>query len=108
MGQMFGTALRDFAAPVMARRHRARRGRSTLYAVLLTVLAMIVLAGVAYCGGSPAQRAVVVRPGQTLWGIAAAAYPGDDVQTRVDGIESANHLAGGLIMPGERLILPAP
>ncbi|HZU76074.1 MAG TPA: LysM peptidoglycan-binding domain-containing protein [Dehalococcoidia bacterium] len=106
---MFGTGVRDYANPSVHRRmRRARRGRSTFLAVLVAMVAMIVLAGVAYGGGAPSQHRVLVQPGQTLWAIAQSAYPGDDIQQRVADIESANHLNGGLITPGECLLLPAP
>ncbi len=49
---------------------------------------------------------VVVQPGDTLWSIAAARYPGDDVRIRVQDIEQANGLAGPTIEVGQSLKLP--
>ena len=49
---------------------------------------------------------VVVQPGDTLWSIAAARYPGDDVRVRVQDIEAANGLAGPVIEVGQSLKLP--
>ena len=99
-------AARDFAAPRIYRRPRRRRGRSTLIAAVLAGAGTVVLAGVAYGGGSAPQHRVTVRAGQTLWGIAAANYPGSDIQQRVADIESANHLRTAALSPGEILILP--
>ena len=49
---------------------------------------------------------VVVEPGDTLWSIAAAHYPDDDVRNRVQDIEQANGLAGPTIEVGQSLKLP--
>jgi len=47
-----------------------------------------------------------VRAGDTLWGIAAAHYPGTDTRAAVYTIRSANHLDGATITAGQRLVLP--
>ncbi|MBV8300330.1 MAG: LysM peptidoglycan-binding domain-containing protein [Candidatus Dormibacteraeota bacterium] len=104
MEQMF--AARDYSAPHLYRRVRRRRGRSTLIAALLAGAGTVVLAGVAYGGGSAPQHRVTVQAGQTLWGIADAHYSGSDVEQRVADIETANHLRTAAISPGEILILP--
>jgi LysM repeat protein len=58
-------------------------------------------------GSAPVHyTVVVVQPGDTLWAIAAAHYPGDDVRVRVDDIEQANGLAGPTIEVGQTLKLP--
>jgi nucleoid-associated protein YgaU len=58
-------------------------------------------------GDGPARyTTVVVQPGDTLWSIAAARYPGDDVRIRVQDIEQANGLAGPAIEVGQTLKLP--
>ena len=49
---------------------------------------------------------VVVQPGDTLWGIAAARYPEDDVRVRIDEIERLNGLHSPQIDVGEVLQLP--
>jgi LysM repeat protein len=54
----------------------------------------------------PVVSTVVVQPGDTLWGIAAARYPGDDVRVRIDEIERVNGLRGPQIGVGEVLQLP--
>lgn len=58
-------------------------------------------------GDVQADATVVVEPGDTLWSIASARYPGDDVQARVDEIERLNGLQSPLIEVGEALRLPA-
>jgi LysM repeat protein len=56
-------------------------------------------------GAAPAER-YVVRPGDTLWSIAASHYAGDPREA-IWRIERHNGLAGPSIQPGERLVLPA-
>ncbi len=56
-----------------------------------------------------AQRyaTVVVRPGDTLWAIAAAhTARANDLQAAVDRIVQVNHLDGASIQPGQRLRIP--
>lgn len=55
-------------------------------------------------GAGKAQR-YVVRPGDTLWSIAAARYAGDP-REGVWKLQRRNDLAGTTITPGERLVLP--
>ncbi|HEY2597341.1 MAG TPA: LysM peptidoglycan-binding domain-containing protein [Candidatus Dormibacteraeota bacterium] len=54
----------------------------------------------------PIVTTVVVQPGDTLWAIAAAQYPGDDVRARIDDIERLNGLHSPRIDVGEVLRLP--
>jgi len=68
----------------------------------------LVIGGVISGGASSGVERIVVHRGDTLWGIAASRYPGDDVQARVAEIEAGNHLAGAALSPGQILILPAP
>jgi LysM repeat protein len=49
-----------------------------------------------------------VRPGDTLWSIAAERYTGADVRERVGEIEQANGLTSPAIVPGEVLKVPQP
>jgi LysM repeat protein len=83
----------------------------SLVVVLATAVALVgVRAGAA--AGKPAQPrpAVVytVRAGDTLWGIARSRVGGqEDPRPYVDRLVRANHLAGGSIRIGQRLILPA-
>ena len=80
-------------------------GRWTL--VLLAVAALgLGLSKVALGDTHPVVTTVVVRPGDTLWAIAAARYPGDDVRVRIDEIERLNGLHSPRIVVGEALQLP--
>jgi LysM repeat protein len=90
-----------------------RRRRLTLMpAIALTALGLIVaiptLSSVRlYAATTQRYATVTVRPGDTLWSIAAVrARPSSDVQELVDRITDANHLQGGTIQPGERLRIP--
>ena len=102
--------------PVRSRSPRARRA-----AVLLAgALALGVWAGRAVGASSAdgvaedavrkgAPRVVVVRPGDTLWGIATALVgPTGDPRPVVDAIARANGVDPGAIRPGQVLEIPAP
>ena len=72
--------------------------------ILFTSLALARVAA----GGTEAVGSVVVQPGDTLWAIAAARYPGEDTRERVDAIERLNGLSSPVIVAGETLRLPPP
>jgi nucleoid-associated protein YgaU len=75
--------------------------------LLITVLALIAWAVVARAShGAGAEMRYTVKRGDTLWGIAARHYAGDP-RDAVDRIGRRNHLAGSLLVPGQRLVLPA-
>jgi hypothetical protein len=94
--------LRSAHAPYEGLRHL---GRWLLVAALI-VLASLALARVALGGTAPASVTVVVQPGDSLWSIAAAHYPGADTRERVDAIERLNGLSSPVIAAGETLQLP--
>jgi LysM repeat protein len=76
--------------------------------VMVALVAVTVgLSKVALGDGRPVDATVVVQPGDTLWDIAAARYPTDDVRVRVDEIEKLNGLHSPKIEVGETLQLPA-
>ncbi|HEY7731439.1 MAG TPA: LysM peptidoglycan-binding domain-containing protein [Gaiellaceae bacterium] len=54
--------------------------------------------------GAPEQR-YTVKPGDTLWSIAAANLAGDP-REGVWELQQRNRLSGTLIRPGQRLVLP--
>jgi nucleoid-associated protein YgaU len=80
-------------------------GRWSLILVAAAALAFG-LSKVALGDTPPVVSTVVVQPGDTLWGIAAAQYPGDDVRVRIDEIERLNALHSPQIDVGEVLQLP--
>jgi LysM repeat protein len=51
------------------------------------------------------QRTYVVQPHDTLWSIAAANYAGDP-REGVWKLRERNRIVNGLILPGQRLVLP--
>ena len=55
--------------------------------------------------GSGEARTYVVRPYDTLWGIAARTYDGDP-REGVWRLQELNGLDGTLLRPGQRLRLP--
>ena len=76
--------------------------------VMVAVVCVSVgLSKVALGDTPPVNATVVVQPGDTLWGIATARYPDDDVRVRVDEIERLNGLLSPQIEVGETLRLPA-
>jgi LysM repeat protein len=81
-------------------------GRWALVAVAVVGVS-VGLSKVALGDTPPVDVTVVVQPGDTLWGIAAARYPSDDVRLRVDEIERLNGLHSPKIEVGETLQLPA-
>ena len=53
-------------------------------------------------------RTVVVRPGDTLWAIAARTTPESDPRAVADAIVAANGIDAAGLVPGQRLVVPAP
>jgi nucleoid-associated protein YgaU len=70
---------------------------------LVALIAWAVLARASE--GAGPERAYTVRAGDTLWTIAAAHYGGDPREA-IWEIKHRNGLAGSLIRPGERIVLP--
>jgi LysM repeat protein len=77
--------------------------RILLIALVVTFLGWTLLTRPSDGAGRP--QAYVVRPGDTLWSIAAARYAGDP-REGIWKLQRRNHLAGTTITPGERLVLP--
>lgn len=95
-------------APRTALPHSTRR-LATVAVAVSVVVGTIAAAGP---GGSPvasapgAPRAVVMRPGETLWDVAEEHAPtGVDPRAYVDALIEINGVAGG-VQPGERIRLP--
>jgi Tfp pilus assembly protein FimV len=88
-----------------------RRGRAVVLG-LLVVLASLASA-VLFTTASRADQppvgpppSVVVRPGDTLWDIAAQTMPRRDGQSAVDELRRLNGLSGYGVQAGDVLILP--
>lgn len=95
------------SGPWRAPRAGGASGARRLLAAVAAVACLSVGFALGARGSAPAHYStVVVQPGDTLWSIAAAHYPGDDVRVRVDDIEQANGLAGPTIEVGRSLKLP--
>ena len=79
-----------------------------MFARVAVIVALLALA-VAYSARSSTsaghEQTYVVRVGDTLWTIAASHYGGDPREA-VWRLQDRNHLAGTLVTPGERLVLP--
>lgn len=79
-----------------------------MFARLLVVLAVAVLAWAVLARDSGAggpERTVTVRAGDTLWSLAERHLAGDP-REGVWRLQQRNGLAGTLIRPGQRLVLP--
>ena len=73
--------------------------------ILLVVAALIVGFAARSSHGAGPERHYVVRPGDTLWSIAARNY-GGDVRQAIWSLEQRNHLATATLVPGQKLVLP--
>ena len=75
--------------------------------ILIAALALIAWAALARAshGAGPEQR-YTVKPGDTLWTIAVKHYAGDP-RDAIYRIDRRNHLDTGVIVPGQRLVLPS-
>jgi LysM repeat protein len=78
-------------------------GRIILIALLATFLGWSLLTRTSE--GAGRAQLYVVRPGDTLWSIAAARYGGDP-RAGIWKLQQRNDLAGTMISPGQRLVLP--
>ncbi len=104
-----------FGHHVAMSRTRVRRRRATLtvLAVVLTSL-LIGPVGHAFDAGAAVRhprtvpRTLVVQPGDSLWAIARRAEPSVDPRAMVDAIAAANGIGASALVPGQRLVVPAP
>lgn len=89
-----------------------RRGRLVVTLVLLVATAAglaTIARGVAAAprvAPRPATHVVVVRPGETVWSVAARVAPTKDPRATVARIEQINHLAGDTVTAGQALLVP--
>jgi hypothetical protein len=113
----FGSAAGTKASPPPLR--LTSRGRIVVTVLLVAVFSAAVLLLTALVSGRAqatnhgepragyqGMHQIVVRPGQTLWSIAAAAEPTADPRTVVQEIMTANALGGAGITAGQLLWVP--
>lgn len=81
---------------------------SRVLVVALLVLAVVLAASALRpsAAGAGEEAFYTVRPGDTLWDIAAAHYAGDP-RKAVWEIKQANSLGEAMIRPGDVLVLPS-
>ena len=73
--------------------------------ILLCAAALVVGYAAHGSSGAGPKRTYVVRPGDTLWSIAARTYRGDP-REGIWKLQQRNHLPSATIAPGEKLVLP--
>ena len=79
-----------------------------MFARLLIVIGVAVFVWSAFvvpAGSHGPKQVHVVKPYETLWSIASASYAGD-TRDAIYRIQQANHLGGGTLHAGQRLLLP--
>jgi hypothetical protein len=74
-------------------------------AVFVGVAVFVWSALVRPAGSHGPKQVHIVKPYETLWGIASSTYPGD-ARDAIYRIQQANHLGGATIHAGQRLVLP--
>lgn len=74
--------------------------------LLLALVAVLVLAAPRPSSGARGEERYVVRPGETLWELAAERFAGDP-RAGIWEIQKRNGLADGRLEPGVVLYLPA-
>lgn len=96
--------------PVPVGTRLTRRG-----VVVLTLAVLLLGAGLVWlarlsagqpAGAPPAPRVVTVRPGDTLWGIAARVAPNRDPAAEVAALQRRNRITGVALVPGQILHVP--
>jgi LysM repeat protein len=80
-----------------------------MFGKILLISALVLIAWMfvarASQGAGPTMR-YTVKPGDTLWSIASRHYAGDP-RDAIYRIAKRNDVANGVIVPGERLVLPS-
>jgi nucleoid-associated protein YgaU len=77
-----------------------------MFVRIVVIVGLVAVAwGARRSDGAGQEQAYVVRSGDTLWTIAASHYGGDPREA-VYRVENRNHLAGALLRPGQKLVLP--
>lgn len=106
----------DTASPRRRKVRLTLRGRAVLLvAAIGGAMVGVLLAGPAPAvpvtpasgGATPTSREVaVVRPGDTLWSVAARHVPSRDAPGVIEEIRQLNGLQGTVLQPGQQLVLP--
>jgi hypothetical protein len=86
-----------------------RRGRAVVLGLFIALTTTV--GGVVASSGEAAAPVgdgpvTVVRPGDTLWRIAARELPDRDPWAAVDAIRHLNRIADYTVQPGQELLLP--
>jgi hypothetical protein len=76
-----------------------------LWLVIACLALALALSSARAAGGPQAEARYVVKPGDTLWEIAADRYGGDP-RSAVWRLQERNGLASGALVPGMILYLP--
>jgi LysM repeat protein len=79
-----------------------------MFARVIVIVALLTLAvawGARRSDGAGREQVYVVRAGDTLWTIASSHYGGDPREA-IWNLQDRNHIAGTLVRPGEKLVLP--
>jgi LysM repeat protein len=114
-----GPAFRPIYAPARRRSRRStvrltRRGRVVvLLAALVVAFAVGVLAAgsvvaTGEAGRPEATKVMTVGSGDTLWAIASDLADDGDVRAMMQEIERLNTIEGGVLIAGQKLVVPAP
>ncbi|GAA1740171.1 LysM peptidoglycan-binding domain-containing protein [Microcella frigidaquae] len=103
-----------FAMPTVARTRLrlTRRGRFVVAALVslplvLGLLGIALNGGGAVAGSTAAPETVTVQAGQSLWSLAEELAPDAATADVVADLVAVNGLAGGAVLPGQVLIVPA-
>ena len=100
------------ASPVRLTRRGRRLLRTTVVAVALLVVLIVGFLGRTPAGAGDsapeaATASVIVQPGDTLWSVAKAVAPQDDVRDTIERISTLNNLDTRVLSPGQTLVVPA-
>ena len=101
-------SVRRVVEPIEPDAYRIGRwGRLTLTVLALATLALVVTRLVAALSAGTAEPVdVTVRPGDSLWSIAAQAAPDRDPRAVIDEIRELNRVTGDVVRVGEVLRVP--
>ena len=73
---------------------------------ILVAVAVLVWSATAHSSQAHGRKQVVtVKPYDTLWSIASSYYSGDP-RAAIYRLEERNDLAGDVVQPGQKLVLP--